>query len=270
VLAGIRLYPVKALDPLLVSEARLAAGGALAGDRRFAMFDGEGKLVNGKRHPGVHGIRARFTPDAASVTVSAAAHPETGAREQTFALAGEDIAPLERWLSGHLGQPIRLGRNDETGFPDDLEACGPTLVSTASLAEVAAWFPELTVESVRRRFRANLEIDGVPPFWEDRLFGPRGTAVRFRVGAVALLGSNPCQRCAVPPRDPDTGAISPGFQKRFSDRRRETLPAWAEPSRFDHFYRFTLNTRPDPARGGEVLRIGDAIEVLADADPPAP
>ena len=214
VLAAIRLYPIKSLDPLTVSEVRLLPGGALEGDRRWAMFDRDGSVVNGKRQPGVHTIRARYHPDLTAVTLATA---ERAA--ETFALAG-DVAPAERWLSAALGQPIRLGRNDETGFPDDLKASGPTVVSAASIEEVVRWFPELDAESVRRRFRANLELSGVPAFWEDRLYGPVGTAVQFSVGDIAMLGSNPCQRCPVPPRDPDTGEILVGFQKRFSDRRR--------------------------------------------------
>jgi uncharacterized protein YcbX len=132
------------------------------------------------------------------------------------------------------------------------------VVSAASIEEVVRWFPELDAESVRRRFRANLELSGVPAFWEDHLFGPVGTAVQFSVGDIAVLGSNPCQRCPVPPRDPDTGAILVGFQKRFSDRRRETLPAWAEASRFDHFYRFSVNTLC-AGQGGKWLRVGAPV-----------
>jgi uncharacterized protein YcbX len=253
-LAGIRVFPIKALDALVLTEARLLPGGALAHDRRFAMLDGDGRHVNGKRHPGVHRIRARYAPSAEAVTLSS---PEQGQR--TFPL-DRDLAAIEEWLSAALAQPIRLGRDDERGFPDDRTAAGPTVVSTASIEEVVRWFPALDAESVRRRFRGNLEIAGVPPFWEDRLFGAAGTTVSFRIGEALLAGTNPCQRCAVPPRDPDSGEILTGFQQRFSDRRRETLPAWAEPSRFDHFYRFTVNTVA-PGQGLRVLRIGDPVSV---------
>ena len=254
VLAGIRVFPIKALDALVLSEALLLPGGALVADRRFAMLDPAGNFVNGKRHPGVHRIRARFSPTAEAVVLSAPDQPE-----QEFSLAGA-LEPVERWLSACLDQPIRLGRDDAGGFPDDRKASGPTVVSTASIEEVARWFPGLTAESVRRRFRANLELGGVPPFWEDQLYGPAGTTRSFRIGAATLAGTNPCQRCPVPPRDPDTGEIFTGFQKLFSDRRRETLPAWADASRFDHFYRFTVNTVA-PGQGGKSLRIGDPVQV---------
>jgi uncharacterized protein len=254
-LAGIRIFPIKSLDALVLPEARFLPGGALAGDRRFAMRDAEGNFVNGKRQPGVHAIRAHWSADAAVVVLSA---PDQ--REQAFSLAG-DLGPVERWLSACLGQPITLARDDDHGFPDDRKASGPTVVSTASLEEVVRWFPELTTESVRRRFRANLEVGGVPAFWEDRLYGAAGQARAFAIGEATLAGTNPCQRCPVPPRDPDTGEIFTGFQKRFSDRRRETLPPWAVASRFDHFYRFTVNTVA-PGQGGKSLRLGDPVALL--------
>ena len=85
-------------------------------------------------------------------------------------------------------------------------------------------------------------LSGGPPLTASDLRALTGLPRRTISGAATLAGINPCQRCPVPPRDPDTGEILAGFQKRFSDRRRETLPAWAEASRFDHFYRFTVNT----------------------------
>jgi uncharacterized protein YcbX len=104
----------------------------------------------------------------------------------------------------------------------------------------------------------------VPPFWEDQLYGLAGTTRPFGIGAAVLAGTNPCARCPVPPRDPDTGEITTGFQKRFSDRRRETLPPWAEASRFDHFYRFTVNTVA-PGQGGKSLSVGDPVRLLESA-----
>ena len=62
-LAGISLYPIKSLDPLAVSEAALLASGGLQHDREFALFDEEGKFVNGKRSPLVHGLRSAFDPE---------------------------------------------------------------------------------------------------------------------------------------------------------------------------------------------------------------
>ena len=77
---------------------------------------------------------------------------------------------------------------------------------------------------MRMRFRANLEIGEVPAFWEDRLYGESGTTVRFTVGAVCLEGTNPCQRCVVPTRDPLTGTEA-------ADSRRPSRPGVQRPCR---------------------------------------
>jgi hypothetical protein len=92
---------------------------------------------------------------------------------------------------------VRLEENALAGFPDDTVAPGPTVVSAATLAEVSSWYEELALEEIRRRFRANLIIDGVEPFWEDRLYSEEGRFVRFQVGNVTLEGVYPCQRSVV-------------------------------------------------------------------------
>ena len=115
---------------------------------------------------------------------------------------------------------------------------------------------------MRRRFRANLEIGDVPPFWEDRLCADEGFVVRFIVGAVMLEGMMPWPRCAVPSRDPQTGEEDPGFQRHFAQRREATMPAWAPLARFDHFYRLSVNTRVPRAEAGKALRVGDDVRIL--------
>jgi hypothetical protein len=256
-LARISVYPVKGLDPIELDACAIATGGALAGDRRFALVDGEGRPVSGKRCPTIHRVRARHALAEGEIELEA-----PGAPLARFRLAG-DQAEIEAWLGRALALPVRLVRDDARGFPDDTAAWGPTVISTASLAEVAGWFPGLAVDGARRRFRANLEIDGVPAFWEDRLFGPAGATVPFRIGDVLALGTNPCARCVVPTRDPDTGDVLSGFQKAFVARRRATLPGWADAGRFDHFYRLAVNTRIDPAEAGKRLSRGDELQLLA-------
>ena len=113
---------------------------------------------------------------------------------------------------------------------------------------------------MRRRFRANLEIEGVPAFWEDRLYGSAGEAAALRIGDVTIEGVNPCARCTVPERNPETGEIADSaFAKIFADRRRETLPSWADKSRFDHYYRLSVNTRIHASEAGKVLHASDEV-----------
>jgi hypothetical protein len=104
----------------------------------------------------------------------------------------------------------------------------------------------------------NLVVDGVPPFWEDTFFTAGGRK-GFRVGNVDIEGVNPCARCVVPTRDPDTGETLQGFQQTFIQRRLETLPPGAPRERFNHFYRFTLNTFIHPSEEGKRIAVGDPV-----------
>jgi uncharacterized protein YcbX len=168
---------------------------------------------------------------------------------------------MARQLTELLEQEIGLIENADGGFPDDTQAAGPTFITTSTLIAVADWFG-LSHEEARRRFRANVELGPAPAFWEDKLYAadePRS----FRVGAANLVGTNPCQRCPVPSRDSQTGEVTPLFAKTFSRRREETLPAWVPRSRFDHFYKLSVNTRR--CDSDEVaVRVGDAINIEDD------
>jgi uncharacterized protein len=144
-------------------------------------------------------------------------------------------------LSNFFGIDIHLQRNTSIGFPDDTISPSPTIISTATLVEVASWFPGVSPDEMRSRIRANLEIDGVPAFWEDRLFAENDSTRTFRIGNVIFEGINPCQRCVVLTRDSLTGKAYPHFQKIFTTKRQESLPNWVKISRFNHFYRLSVN-----------------------------
>jgi uncharacterized protein YcbX len=259
-IAQLRIYPFKSLDGAGVDEATLVDRGALRFDRAFALADATGALVTAKHEPRVHELRVGYDAD---VTRATFVSPRLAA-PVAFAF-DEDPAPLSAWFAQHFDQDIALQRDSLGGFPDDTRAPGPTVISTATLTEVASWFPGLTADDVRRRLRANIEVDGVPAFWEDGLYAKEGDAVAFRAGGVVLEGTNPCARCIVPSRDALTGAVLPGFAKVVSERRKATLPPWAERSRFDHFYRLAVNTQAAPGQSGSAIRVGDTIERLAPA-----
>lgn len=257
-LSRIFIHPIKSLDAVAVSSAKISSGGSLEQDRAYAIFDAAGKVVNGKRTDRVHALRSAWSDDFREVLL----WPEGESAASAMRFVPTEPEPVNRWLSEFFGFAVTLRHNAQNGFPDDLAAFGPTIVGEASLREVQRWFPELTLESVRRRFRSNLELDGDVPFWEDRLFGAPGELKPFQLGSVQLLGHNPCQRCVVPTRDPESGAAVDDFQKIFMQRRRETLPAWATRERFNHFYRFAINTSVPPTEAGKNLTVGDAVSEL--------
>jgi hypothetical protein len=260
-LANIRIHPIKSLDPISVPSARIGSSGGLALDRAWALYSVDSKWVNAKRTAAVHLIRAEFASDLSSVTLSVPGdRRKIPTRTFAFPDAYEDAS---EWFSVYFEQQI-IVRYSAGGFPDDSIANGPTIVSTASLKTISEWFPSITLEEARLRFRSSLEIDGVPAFWEDQLFGDdERSVVRFSIGEVQLEGSNPCARCPVPPRNPLTGANLDGFQKRFTQLREANLPPWSPRPRFDHFYRLSTNTRVASNQSGRPLRIGDPLQLTS-------
>ncbi|MEN9231803.1 MAG: MOSC N-terminal beta barrel domain-containing protein, partial [Thermostichus sp. DG02_5_bins_236] len=254
--AKLTLYPIKSLDGVSLAEVSLTAAGTLLGDRRYMLVDAQGRRVNGKRCAQIHRLRVQFDPGLQLVQL-------WGDEQAVQFDLQQERDPLQSWLSNWLGFPVQVLEAPITGFPDDPYASGPTLISTSTLAVVANWFPGLTLEELRQRFRMNIEVSQCPPFWEDHLFAQADQGVRFRIGEVELLGINPCARCVVPTRDPITGASYPGFQKHFVAQRQKTLPQWAARGRFDHFYRLGLNTWIPRTEAGKQLKIGDPVEILA-------
>ncbi|MFC3477179.1 MOSC domain-containing protein [Halobacterium litoreum] len=252
---GLRVYPVKGLDGVDIEAATVGAGGTLAGDREFALVDGD-SVINAKQAPSLHEVDADFDPETGELSVEA-----PGRDSRTFALR-DDRTAASAWFSEHVGADLSLERDAERGFVDRPEI-GPSVVSTATLEAVASWFDDLTTAGVRRRLRANVEVGGVEAFWEDRFLGDDAPA--FEAGGVRVDGVKPCGRCVVPTRDPDTGDPLPGFRERFVERRRETLPEWVDRDAFDHFYVVMLLASVPEADRGKTIRVGDDVTVVESA-----
>jgi uncharacterized protein YcbX len=250
-LGRILIFPFKSLDGIHLDEVAITKGGILENDRVYAIFDEQGRVVNGKRTALVHELRCEFDPGFKEIRFWKSDTPVQ------FCL--DSPSAINRWLSDFFGFIVMLKHDPTAGFPDDCTAYGPTLVSDASLRAVQEWFPELNIESVRRRFRTNLELTGGKPFWEDQLYGAPEELKAFRIGDVNFLGHNPCQRCVVPTRDPLSGFALSGFQKKFMQMRKQTLPHWANAERFNHYYRFAVNTSIPLSEAGKKLRVGDPI-----------
>ncbi|MBD2692476.1 MOSC domain-containing protein [Anabaena catenula] len=256
-LAKILLYPIKSLDGVEVEAATVLPSGALQYDREFAIFDEQNRFVNGKRHAKIHSLRAEFSLEDRFVHLQI---PSSNS-PQVFHL-DEEQERIEATLSNFFGFAVTLKQNTNMGFPDDTESPGATVISTATLIEVASWFPGVSVDEMRRRMRANIEIDGVPAFWEDRLFTAEGETVSFQVGDVLFFGVNSCQRCIVPTRNSYLGAVYPNFQKIFVQKRQATMPPWVAASRFNHFYRLSVNTKVPTSEVGKTLQVGSKVQIL--------
>ena len=287
----ITLYPVKSLDGVDVDEAHVLPSGGLEFDRRWRLVDLDGRVVNAKRSARFHAIRAEFALAERLVSLSIdpaalAAHAIPGI-EQVASLSPESfhLVPGPEgpcgWLSEAIGIGVLLEERADGGFPDDRDAPGPTLVSTASLAEVARWFGFDLAES-RRRFRANLEIGGCEAFWEDTLASPVRPGLapsladlpgdipadpyaslpppeprEFSIGEARFKATNVCKRCIVPTRGSRTGAITAHFRDAFEARRGRGLRPDVDASGWGHLYRLAINSC-SLATG--TMLTGDALE----------
>ncbi|ELY55537.1 MOSC domain-containing protein [Natronolimnohabitans innermongolicus] len=272
-LERLTVYPVKGLDGIDLEATTVLEGGTLAHDREFALFDTDGEVINGKRTERVHDLRTDFDPETTELAVSVAGDAAGTDEEGTATATGVtvdtdaqfdlgDAADRERaadWFGDYFGEELTLERDRTLGYVDRREM-GPSVISTATLEAVADWFDDLTVESVRRRMRANVEVDGVEPFWEDRFVGDDAPA--FEIDGVRLEGVTPCGRCVVPTRDPETGEPDSEFRRRFVEKREETFPDWADEGAFDHYYTLMLIARVPAEDRGTSLEVGDPVRVL--------
>ena len=288
----ITIYPVKSLDGLELVECGVLNSGALENDRRWRLVDMDGRVLNAKRSPVFHAIRAEFDLDERLVTlwidpaaIAAAALPAADLT-RLRGLAGNPGGPLVRdsfhlvpgqggpceWLSEVLGSSVLLQERTDGGFPDDRDAPGPTLISTATLVEVARWFGFDLAES-RRRFRANLEVGDCDAFWEDTLASPARPELQpslsdlppdlpvdpyadlpppepreILIGEVRFVATNVCRRCVVPTRDSRTGMVTGHFRDAFEARRSRGMRADVDAGGWGSLYRLGVNS----------LLVGDA------------
>ncbi|MFB6196516.1 MAG: MOSC domain-containing protein [Haloplanus sp.] len=265
----LRRYPVKGLDGMDVESARVTAAGTIAGDREYAMCapdadrietgdDMQTLAYNGKQTDRIHDVRTAFDPETHVLTVDPKGDGE-GERRR-FDLGTEaGRAAASEWFGDFIGDPVEFRRHEPPAFVDRPDA-GPSVISTATLETVASWFDGMTVEGARRRLRANVEVGGVPAFWEDRFVGPDAPGfVVHGDDEVRFEGAEPCSRCVVPSRDPETGEPLDRFRERFVERREATFPEWADRDAFDHYYTVMLISRVPEGFRNRTLRVGDEV-----------
>ena len=255
IVSQIRIYPVKSLDPVKLDEVIIGKR-CLLHDREFALFNSEGKYVNGKRTPRINELRSVFDLSNYEVTFS----EENGSSSQTFNLI-EEKTEIEEYLSGFFGYSVSIHRSDNGKFLDIPDLSGITVCSEESLKSLLKFFPEITLEEMRLRFRASIEISNVEAFWEDRLFGKPDTVVEFEINDVKLLGISPRARCIVPTRDAATGQPYPHFTKKFVEARKSILPEWSLLSEYEHYYYLSVDTLIPDSETGKKIKIGDEIKI---------
>jgi len=207
-IARICRYPVKGLNAESLERVSLRPGEGLPHDRRFAVAHGSARFERETpkwlpktnffmlmRDEKLALLRASFDPETSKLTIE---------RAGKQVVSADPTDPVGRTLiagffSGYLGASAR-------GAPKLLEAEGHMFsdvpekqVSIINLASVRDLERVVRKPVDPLRFRANLYIDGAPP-WEELSWAGRGV----RIGSADLRVDRPIGRCAATNVDPQT------------------------------------------------------------------
>jgi uncharacterized protein len=194
-LSALARWPVKSLAGEFLDAADLDVGG-VAGDRRYTVVD----VCRGTT------LTAAETPRLLRWTAAGAVLRDPHGREWE---PGD--AATCRALSADLGRTVTLRRH----------AGGQQYYAGTVLITVESSLRALEDELGRcidlRRFRPNLHLAlDSPPFSEHAWTGNR-----LRIGDAVFDLLQPCDRCVIAARDPDTGEKSPDLLQHL--RRRHDL-----------------------------------------------
>lgn len=252
----IRIYPIKALDPVELTAAEVGVH-SLRYDREFAMIALDQRYMNSKRTGRVNELKAEY--DLPNYTVHLS--PRAGGVVRSFHLL-QQKPELESYLTDFFGEPVSLVHDTDGQLMDIPTASSVTIVSEASLRSLQQEFSDRPLEDIRLRFRATIELNGVDAYWEENLVAEPGVGMRIQLGDVEMIGVSPRARCNVPPRDPLTGVTDKTFVKRMMKSRQATLPKGSHLPEYGNLYHLTINTYIPQSQKGKWLRVGDALKIL--------
>jgi uncharacterized protein YcbX len=181
-LRAIARWPVKALGGEWLDAAEVTLGG-IAGDRRYTVVD----LERGRP------LSAADTPQL--LRWSAMGGSPAVLRDPSGRRWDAGDAATCRALGSDVGRPVTLRRHNE----------GQQYFSGTVLVTVEGSLRALERELDRpvdlRRFRTNLHLDlDSAPFEEAHWRGRR-----LRIGEATFELREPCDRCVIAARDPETG-----------------------------------------------------------------
>ncbi|MFD8965562.1 MOSC domain-containing protein [Streptomyces sp. NPDC059568] len=278
VLHALRVHPVKSMAGCTPERALVEPWG-LAGDRRWTLIDGTGKVVTQRQRPRLALARAEPRPDGGirlhapglePLTVLAPRALEEGPEPGGTGTVVVDIfgtkveavpagSEAHDWASTYLGVEVRLvhldapasrrpvdpqfARPGETvSFADGF----PLLVTTlASLDALNSWIADGDHAEEgplpMDRFRPNLVVAGTVAWAEDDWRRVAAGDVTFRV-------ARPCGRCVVTTTD-----------QRTTERGKEPLRTLGRYRKFDGRLIFGQNLVPESTG---TLRVGDPFTVL--------
>jgi len=258
-ISKIHLFPIKALGHIAVDHAKVAIH-RLQWDRQYAIVQEDGGVITGKRDPRVNLLRSSYNWDDQSITLYHAARPQP----TTFVLK-EDNLKLDRYLSDYFKSTVHLKADHEGSFQDIHRIGSLSIYSESSLRALHTDLGRHEFDDLRLRFRANVELTGVEPYWEEQLYIKPGTGVRCRIGDVEAIGVAPRLRCPVPPMHTQTSERDDHFvadhikhrMKHYGDK----LLLYGKTS-----YYFAIDLFLPRSEEGKMIEVGDAVVLLEEVD----
>jgi uncharacterized protein YcbX len=202
------LSPVKGLKLHHPDEIVLGSNG-VAENRRFYLVDEGGRRFGQMRCGPLVRFDARTDPDGERLTLrlpdgrELEGPVELGEAVQTDfhgerLVAGHVVAgPWADAISEEVGKPLRLVRADEPGGGVDRGRGSVSLLSDASVEELARRSGEPVDH---RRFRMLIGLAGCEPHEEDEWLGRE-----VEVGEAVVRLHGRVARCAITTQDPETG-----------------------------------------------------------------
>ena len=219
-------WPVKSMAGQPVDALAVDRRGG-QGDRAHAVFDvhkGAPRRLTAREAPRLLAWRATYDGRPGEAVLRA---PD-GA---TWAWSDPGLPAA---LSADLGREVTL--HSDPALQQDL----PDSLLVTVQATFDALSAELDTALDLRRFRPNVHVElDADPFAEEAWEGRR-----LRVGEAELELLHPCERCAIPTRDPDTQAKWPLLLRHLSDHHN----CW-----------FGINAR---SVGQSTIRLGDRVELV--------
>jgi len=199
-------YPVKSMAGERLDSCAVGEKG-LEGDRRWALVDGTpnraGKPLTIREEARLMTYRARLVGGVVEILAP-----------------GGEVRRLDEAALSHLAEesarPLTLRDLAGANFDDS-----PVLL--VNLATIAAFEAEAGMRVDRRRFRANLYVDGFEPSEEIAWLGRR-----VAVSGIELEVVKRCERCVVITRDPDTTVATPSLLRVLNETHEMFMGVYCE------------------------------------------
>lgn len=271
-LSEINIYPVKSLRGISLTEAKVERRG-LEFDRRWMLVDKNNKFMTQREFPRMATLVPEIKSDGLVVSngggkilVPFETHPKETARVRIWkSICRAEIYndPINQFFSEALETKCRLvfmpdeterkvnylykiAADDHVSFADGYPFM---LLGENSLANLNE---KLEEPLPMNRFRPNFVVSGSEGFAEDGW-------KKITIGNTTFNIVKPCERCVIPTIDQQKG-IKTGVEPT------KTLASFRTKKSIKKKILFGQNLIAE--KGGEVLRVGDKIEILETKNKP--